>query len=68
MKVKYIGDRAVSLSSLPAGVLLHLRPGTEMVVDAGFSYLKDDPRFEILDEDELPESAKPPKPPKPPKA
>lgn len=47
-KFRFKGERMAALSSSPPGVMLHVKPGDEFLADAGFEYLKDDPRFEVL--------------------
>ncbi len=50
MKVRFKGERAVTLVSQPAGVTIQVKPGEVIEVDGGFEYLRGEPRFEVLED------------------
>lgn len=60
----YKGEHVTNVSTQPPGVLVQVKPGQTVELGAGFEYIADDPRFELVEEQAVEQEAELAEPPK----
>lgn len=49
-KLKFLGERAATFQSVPAGVLITVKPGELVELDGGFAYLREHASFRLVED------------------